>query len=185
MTRFTKNANGSYNVNGHNYEMLTGSRAQVWHGTACKTSGGLKKTDLMQNKAGRIVSRAKHNTAKKDNRLVKAGYGTKKGKFGFVKLGVTKSASRGKSRRKSQKGGLSALSPAPFADGRDVGTSGADLQLNVTNRGGRRRKGGTSSKRGGKRRMKGGMHALSPSPFNGKGVGTSGNDVQYDSGNAG
>ena len=54
MTRFTKSSNGSYNVSGHNYEILSGSRAQVWHGTAFKTSGGLKKTDLMQNKAGRI-----------------------------------------------------------------------------------------------------------------------------------
>ena len=42
-----------------------GSRAQVWHGTAKKTSGGLLKSDLMMNKAGRIVSKAKHFTAKK------------------------------------------------------------------------------------------------------------------------
>jgi len=44
----------------------------------------------MQNKAGRIVSRAKHNTAKREMRLVKFGYGTKKGEFGFVKLGSHK-----------------------------------------------------------------------------------------------
>jgi hypothetical protein len=68
----------------------TGTRAQVWHGTARKTSGGLTKSDLMQNKAGRIVSRAKHNSAKKEMRLVKHGYGTKKGEFGFVKLGSHK-----------------------------------------------------------------------------------------------
>ena len=184
MTRFTKSANGSYNVNGHNYEMLSGSRAQVWHGTAFKTSGGLKKSDLMQNKAGRIVSRAKHNTAKKDNRLVKAGYGTKKGTFGYVKLGVGKTASRGKSSRKRQKGGdasgrLPALSPAPY-NGKGVGTSGAGLQIYATTMGGkRRRKGRKSSK------QRGGMHALSPSPFNGKGVGTSGVDLQFIAGNAG
>ena len=77
-------------VKGKKHEMLAGSRAQVWHGTAYKTSGGLTKHDLMQNKNGRIVSRAKHGTAKKDNRLVKAGYGTKKGKFGFVKLNKSK-----------------------------------------------------------------------------------------------
>jgi hypothetical protein len=189
MTRFTKNANGSYNVNGHNYEILSGSRAQVWHGTAFKTSGGLKKSDLMQNKAGRIVSRAKHNTAKKDNRLVKAGYGTKKGTFGFVKLGVTRSKSRGKSRRKSQKGGdasgrLPPLNPAPFA-GEGVKTSGAGLQLYATGVGGkRRRKGGTTSRalRGGKQR--GGMYALSPASYNGAGVQTSGNAVQFVAGNA-
>jgi hypothetical protein len=77
-------------------KMLTiGSRAQVWHRTAKKTSGGLTRNHLMMNKAGRIVSKAKHNTAKKENRLLKHGYGTKKGKFGFVKIGS----------RKNRKGG--------------------------------------------------------------------------------
>jgi hypothetical protein len=70
--------------------MLEGSRAQVLHGTAYKTSGGLKKHELLQNKNGRIVSRKKHLTAKKEKRLVKAGYGTKKGKFGYVKIGKSK-----------------------------------------------------------------------------------------------
>lgn len=84
----------------------TGTRAQVFHGTAVKTSGGLHKSDLMQNKSGRIVSRRKHNSAKKEMRLVKHGFGTKKGKFGFVKLGKSKS-------RKHRGGsGLSALNPA-------------------------------------------------------------------------
>jgi len=32
----------------------------VWHGTATHTSGGLTKTDLMQNKHGRIVSKRRH-----------------------------------------------------------------------------------------------------------------------------
>ncbi len=36
-----------------------GSRAQVMHGTAQKTSGGLTKADLKYNKWGRIVSRKK------------------------------------------------------------------------------------------------------------------------------
>lgn len=36
-----------------------GSKAQVFHGNALKTSGGLKKDDLMMNKRGRIVSRKK------------------------------------------------------------------------------------------------------------------------------
>ena len=40
---------------------------------------------------GRIVSKAKHATAKREKRLVKAGFGTKKGKFGFVKLNKTSS----------------------------------------------------------------------------------------------
>ena len=43
---------------------VVGSRAEVWHGTAEKTSGGLKKADLMKNKYGRIVSRKRHEQGK-------------------------------------------------------------------------------------------------------------------------
>jgi hypothetical protein len=64
-----------------------GSRAQVMHGTAHHTSGGLTKKDLKMNKWGRIVSKAKSAKAKKENRLVKMGYKTEKGKFGVVKTG--------------------------------------------------------------------------------------------------
>jgi hypothetical protein len=62
-----------------------GSRAQVMHGTADHTSGGLKKGDLKMNKWGRIVSRKKSMKAKKENRLSKLGFKTQKGKFGIVK----------------------------------------------------------------------------------------------------
>ena len=65
--------------------LAVGSRAQVMHGTAKKTSGGLEKKDLAYNKQGRIVSRKKQRTAKKDKRLEKAGYFTQKGKFGCVR----------------------------------------------------------------------------------------------------
>ena len=91
MTKFSRTSTGKYSVQGKTFEQLIGTRAQVWHGTAYKTSGGLCKPDLIQNKHGRIVSKAKHSTAKKEKRLVKAGYGTKKGKFGFVKLNKTSS----------------------------------------------------------------------------------------------
>jgi hypothetical protein len=87
-------------------KMLTiGSRAQVWHRTAKKTSGGLTRNHLMMNKSGRIVSKAKHNTAKRENRLLKHGYGTKKGKFGFVKIGSRKN-------RKGMKGGNPQVPPS-------------------------------------------------------------------------
>ena len=62
-----------------------GSRAQVMHGTSHHTSGGLTKSDLKYNKAGRIVSRKKSMKAKKEKRLEKAGYKTRKGKFGSIK----------------------------------------------------------------------------------------------------
>lgn len=43
---------------------MIGSRAQVWHGTASRTTGGLTKDDLMLNKQGRIVSIKKHEQGK-------------------------------------------------------------------------------------------------------------------------
>mgnify|MGYP003333121046 FL=1 len=96
-----------------------GTRAQVWHGTAKKTSGGLTKNALMMNKHGRIVSRKKHNTAKREKRLVKAGYLTKKGQFGFIKKG---------SRSRKMKGGkLMPLSPSEISG--ISGTSGVALQM--------------------------------------------------------
>lgn len=128
MTRFTKNAHGKYVVKGKTYDMLMGTRAQVWHGTAYKTSGGLTKGDLFQNKAGRIVSRAKHSSAKKEMRLVKAGYGTKKGQFGYVKLNGRRSRKMRKS-RKMRGGNVNLpLSPSDY-DGQGVGTSGVALQF--------------------------------------------------------
>ena len=75
-----------------------GSRAEVFHGTAKKTSGGLEKKDLLQNKHGEIVSRKKHNTAKKEKRLEKYGFFTQKGKFGYVKRDG-KRKTRSKSRK--------------------------------------------------------------------------------------
>ena len=42
-----------------------GSRAQVWHGNAHHTSGGLYKKDLKKNKAGRIVSKKASAHSKK------------------------------------------------------------------------------------------------------------------------
>lgn len=64
-----------------------GSRAEVMHGTAHHTSGGLTKAHLKYNKWGRIVSKRKSEKAKKEKRLAKAGYTAKKGKFGAVKIG--------------------------------------------------------------------------------------------------
>jgi hypothetical protein len=77
-----------------------GSRAEVFHGTAKKTTGGLEKKDLLQNKHGEIVSRKKHNTAKKEKRLEKYGFFTQKGKFGYVKRdGKSKRKTKSKSRK--------------------------------------------------------------------------------------
>ena len=65
----------------------TGSKAEVFHGTAKHTSGGLKKGDLMKHK-GRIVSRRKHAAGKKAiQRLFKLGYKPTKGTFKAMRKG--------------------------------------------------------------------------------------------------
>ena len=82
-----------------------GSRAEVWHGTAKKTSGGLLKKDLKKNKRGRIVSKKMSNRAKKEKRLEKAGYKTKKGvfkKFTSKKKGGDRILDRLKERKRKE-----------------------------------------------------------------------------------
>ena len=96
MKNITKKSDGKYHVNGKTFELLHGSRAQVWHGAASKTSGGLKKSDLMKNKHGRIVSRKKHFTEKKNKRLEKAGFKPKKGTFKAFKKSDAKKTRRSK-----------------------------------------------------------------------------------------
>ena len=67
-------------------KMTVGTKAQVWHGTAKHTSGGLTKKDLMKTKRGRIVSRKKHTLGKKAlKNLRKAGFVAKKGTFKLFK----------------------------------------------------------------------------------------------------
>ena len=69
-----------------------GTKAQVWHGTAKHTSGGLTRKDLMKTKKGRIVSRRKHAAGQRAiKKLRKMGYIAKKGKFSLF----TKKSKRG------------------------------------------------------------------------------------------
>ena len=58
-----------------------GTRAEVYHGNAKHTTGGLVKSDLKLNKRGEIVSVKASNVAKKNNQLEKSGFKTKKGTF--------------------------------------------------------------------------------------------------------
>ena len=147
MTRYSKR-NGKYQISGKTFSDLSGSRAQVWHGTAYKTSGGLTKHNLMKNKSGRIVSKSKHTTAKRERRLIKHGFGTRKGHFGVVKLdGHTRTKSR---RSKKMRGGSpygNSFSPSSVSgsgiDGQgltDYGNSSNNVQMAAGMAGGRRRK---------------------------------------------
>lgn len=91
--RYAKTAAGKYKIGDGVFDILEGTRAQVWHGFAYKTSGGLTKNDLVKNKQGRVVSRDKFISASREQRLVKYGYGTRKGKFGAVRRGTRRSRS--------------------------------------------------------------------------------------------
>jgi hypothetical protein len=67
-------------------KVTVGTKAQVWHGTAKHTSGGLTKKDLMKTKKGRIVSKKKHAAGQKAiKKLKKLGYVAKKGTFKLFK----------------------------------------------------------------------------------------------------
>jgi hypothetical protein len=81
----TRAEDGTYHIRGKQFNELVGSRVQVWNRTAYKTAGNLTRRHLMRNKWGRIVSAAKHKTAKKEKRLEQHGYFAKKGEFGAVK----------------------------------------------------------------------------------------------------
>lgn len=83
--------------------MVVGTRAQVWHGTADRTSGGLKKSDLIM-KNGRIKSKKASRSAKSNQNLKKAGWTFKKGEFGAVKI-EDKGATTKKKRRSGKKKG--------------------------------------------------------------------------------
>lgn len=92
--RHQKDCDGMYHINGKKYEELKGSRAKVYHGTAYKTTGGLTKSDLEMNKHGRIVSKSKAATAKREKRLEKAGYKPTKGKFVVMRKSMKKSSKK-------------------------------------------------------------------------------------------
>ena len=146
---------------GSSFPQLIGSRAQVWHGTAYKTTGGLTKRDLMMSH-GRVVSRKKHFSAKKEKRLEKAGYFAKKGSFGFIKKKTLKSRRRG---RKMRGGGddyddnSTDTTPDLSDDSMDSQTADA---ADATASGGRRKR----KTRRTRRRLRGGkVLPLSPSAF--------------------
>ncbi len=96
-----------------------GSKAEVYHGSAKQTSGGLKKKDLMKHK-NRIVSRKKHEAGKKAiKRLFALGYKPKKGTFKLMRKSMVdgrrhKKDSRRQSRKRGGANGLLAIDA--FAD---------------------------------------------------------------------
>jgi hypothetical protein len=85
-----------------------GSKAEVFHGTAKHTSGGLKKKDLMKHH-NRIISRKKHAAGKKAiKHLFAMGYKPKKGTFKLMRKSMAHSSKRHSKRhtkRRTRRGG--------------------------------------------------------------------------------
>lgn len=66
--------------------ITVGSKAQVYHGTAKHTVGGLTQKDLVKNKRGKIVSRKQQAAGRRSlKHLTNAGYRAKKGEFKLMK----------------------------------------------------------------------------------------------------
>jgi len=111
-----KNNVNNVNMMGGAKIPAVGSKAEVFHGNAKHTSGGLTRKDLVKTKRGRIVSKRKQAAGKKAiQRLRKAGYIAKKGKFSLFT-------------KKSKKGG--------FSDGfSDMAAGGSDTMGAMKNSG--------------------------------------------------
>ena len=69
LKRRDKGADGFFHIDGRLYELLEGTRTDVWNGKAYQTSGGLIKRDLLVNKDGKIVSKSKSIEGTINNKL--------------------------------------------------------------------------------------------------------------------
>ena len=105
-----------YVVDGKKYKMKFGSRRQVFNGTAYQTKGNLKQKDIKKNKQDRFVSVKKSLMATKEQRLLKYGYGAKKGKFGYVRVKPVRTAKRKRSASAQKKSAAPAAASAAVAD---------------------------------------------------------------------
>ena len=101
--RHTKHDDGMYHIGGHKYSLLIGSRAQVWHRTAYKTSGGLTHADLTQNDEGRIVSKTKSRLGKSQKNLGAFLQPKGSGTFGPHTAKAKKGGKKSKTAKRSKK----------------------------------------------------------------------------------
>ncbi len=102
MKRPHRSSDGLYHIKANKYKLLVGSRQQVWNNTAHHTSGGLVKSKLIMNTRGRIVSKDKSSSTKKENgiRFKKSGYALTRKGMGF---GPNKTSKKGKEKGKKNK----------------------------------------------------------------------------------
>lgn len=102
-----------------------GSKAEVYHKTAIRTSGGLKKKDLMKTKKGRIVSRKKHQAGLKQiKHLFALGYKPTKGTFKVMRKSMVDGRKHKKARRTRKRGGAyGSVSAEAFKEAGYAGTN--------------------------------------------------------------
>ena len=121
-------------------QLSVGSKAQVFHGTALRTAGGLKQEDLMKTDKGRIVSKKQHASGLQAiKRLRNAGYVAKKGEFKlFTKRSGSKAApAPAASRRVTRSMAAARTATRKAAAAKAVATRRAK-KLNTLKEGGRR-----------------------------------------------
>ena len=183
------------------FEKTNGSRAEVWHGTAKKTCGGLTKSHLMMNKHGRIVSRRKHASGKKSiKHLEKLGYKAKKGHFmlfhkghrGTHKMSRKMRGGTGAPTGMGLQGtpagnamaGIATPMPMMKKGGNGMMMDKMMMDKGMMMKGGNAmmmKKGMMGGKRNSRKYMRGGIvygGPLSPHSYDGRGVGTSGAGLQ-------
>lgn len=64
-----RNKQGTYIIDGKEYKKIEGTRQEVWDGIAYKTTGGIKKIDIISNKNGKLISKKKAILAAFQNHL--------------------------------------------------------------------------------------------------------------------
>ena len=127
--------------------LSVGSKAQVFHGTALRTAGGLKKEDLMKTDKGRIVSKKQHASGLKAiKRLRNAGFVAKKGEFKLFtkKSGSKKAAAPSRRVTRSMSAAKTATRKAAAAK---AAVTRKAKKLNTIAEGGRRRANKNKSRR--------------------------------------
>jgi len=67
--KYNKQKDGYYHIHENKYEKLNGSRNEVWQNIAYRTTGGLIKEDLLENRNGKIISKNKHIDSSNNNHL--------------------------------------------------------------------------------------------------------------------
>jgi hypothetical protein len=69
MHNHIKSNDGLYHIDGNTFEILRGTREDVWNGKSYQTAGGVPKSGLIINKAGKIVSKVKSIEGHKNNKF--------------------------------------------------------------------------------------------------------------------